>query len=522
MDKRPALCIVAALASTSLSTPVSAHHSYRLAGFDPCESTSIEGVIQRVTWKDPHVFLTVSTGDKTVYQVEWFGLAKMSVEGIQLENLRVGDRIVVTGSKHPSSDFNLVSLLTEVRIPESELDWSRPFPADGDPQLPCAVPQQGNVQTRAAAPRASAPVTGTAPVTVTGAVSPPGGLRHFPMAIDLEASPENSANVALGDLDGDRDLDLVLAKGRHTPLLDRILLNDGRGKFESRELGPIADRTYSAVLSDVDVDGDLDVLVSNDRPDRKMVYLNDGMAHFRDSGTWGAPEWSTRNAAVADLNADGAPDVIAANRPGPSYVCLNDGRGAFLTPCSAIPIAAATSVVAADFNNDEFIDLAVPHRDGGQSLVFVNDGHANFSKTVPFGPPSAAARVAASADLDGDGWQDLVVGDERAASMVVYLNDTKGGFIAGFEVTDRSRVPYAAETGDLNRDGRTDIVMGYIGAPSAVFFNDGSARQFTEVRFGDGLGDAYGFALGDVNEDGYPDIALARSGATNVIYVNEK
>ena len=84
----------------------------------------------------------------------------------------------------------------------------------------------------------------------------------------------------MGDLDGDGDLDLVLAKGRHTPLLDRVLLNDGKGGFVSSDLGPTADRTYTAALADLDGDGDLDVLTSNDTPDKKLVYLNNGKGQF--------------------------------------------------------------------------------------------------------------------------------------------------------------------------------------------------------------------------------------------------
>ena len=346
--------------------------------------------------------------------------------------------------------------------------------------------------------------------------------RHFTSAINLEETSEDSANLSMGDLDGDGDLDLVLAKGRHTPLLDRVLLNDGKGRFVATDLGPTADRTYSAVLADIDGDGDLEILVSNDTPDSKLIYLNDGKAHFRTAGTWGAPEWSTRNAAVADLNGDRRPDVIAANRPGPSYVCLNDGGGRFASPCIKIPAESATSIVPADFNKDGSVDLAVPHRDGGQSLIFINDGRAGFATTLPFGPPDAAARVAAAADFNGDGWQDLVVGDEKAASMVVYINDSHGNLSSGFQVVDKKRVPYAIEVGDMNRDGHADIVIGYIAAPASVFFNDGTGRRFLEVPFGDGRGDAYGFALGDLNDDRYPDIAVARSGAPNVMYFSEK
>src|SRR4029453_6148754 len=137
-------------------------------------------------------------------------------------------------------------------------------------------------------------------------VAPP---RRFTPVINLETTSEDSANVSMGDLDGDGDLDLVLAKGRHNPLLDRVLLNDGKGGFVASDLGPTADRTYTAALADGDGDGDLDVLTSNDTPDKKLVFLNDGKGRFTVAGTWGVAEWSTRNAAVADLNGDGKVDV---------------------------------------------------------------------------------------------------------------------------------------------------------------------------------------------------------------------
>ena len=347
-------------------------------------------------------------------------------------------------------------------------------------------------------------------------------LRHFDRVVLLETTSEDSANVSMGDLDGDGDLDLVLAKGRHQPLLDCVLLNDGHGGFVASDLGPKADRTYTAALADLDGDGDLDVLTSNDAPDEKLVYLNDGKGRFSVAGTWGVGTWSTRNAAVVDLNGDGRPDVVAANRPGPSYVCLNEGGGRFASGCIPIPAESATSIVPADFDKDGFVDPAVPSRDGGQSRIYFNDGKAGFARTAPFGPPDAAARVGAAADFDGDGWIDLAVGDEAAASLVVYMNDRKGGLVAGFRVADKARVPYAMTSGDLNGDGAPDIVLGYTKGPHSVFFNDGSGRAFSEVRFGDAQGSAYGFALGDIDRDGFPDIAMARSDAPNVLYLGGK
>ena len=117
----------------------------------------------------------------------------------------------------------------------------------------------------------------------------------FQQHTQLEETAETSANASLGDVDSDGDLDIVLAKGRHWPLVDFVLLNDGNGEFKQRrEVGGEADRTYAAALADLDGDGDLDLVVGNDRPDAKRVYRNDGAGHFAITGTFGQSDWPTR------------------------------------------------------------------------------------------------------------------------------------------------------------------------------------------------------------------------------------
>ena len=347
-------------------------------------------------------------------------------------------------------------------------------------------------------------------------------LRRFDSVIVLEDKAETSANVSIADLDGDDNLDIVLAKGRHWPLFNKILFNNGNCEFlRVVNLGTKPDRTYSTILTDLDSDGDVDIVVSNDGPDEKFIYFNNGKGVFTLSQTWGDAKWQTRNASVADLNNDGKPDIIAANRPGPSYYCLNDGHGKFPAQLyKTIPAESATTIVPGDFNNDGFIDLVVPHRDGGQNLILYNDGKATFTIKKTFGLAKNFSRTAAAADLNNDGFLDLAVGDENEGTFI-YLNDKKGGFGAPMRFGEKL-VPYSIVIGDLNNDKKPDIIVGYELSKTTAFFNTGSGVEFKQVEFGDGKGIVYGMALGDINKDGFLDLAVARTDAPNVLYISQR
>lgn len=347
------------------------------------------------------------------------------------------------------------------------------------------------------------------------------GLLSFERTFLLEDSGATSANVSLGDLNGDGHLDIVLVKGRHWPLLDQVLIGDGTGSFEpARALGDVPDRSYSGLLVDMDLDGDLDVVISNDDPDPKLVYLNDGTGHFTVGSTFGEPEWPTRYVSVGDLNGDSLPDVVLANRTGDDsgfdYVCFGAGAGRFASECTGFARESATTITLADFNGDGWTDLAVPHREGGQSHIYLNDGAGGFEESLPFGPPDAAIRTAAASDLNGDGVLDFAVIDERKGPAI-YAGTADGSYAVAASLGDPESTPYAIKVADLDGDGRDDVIVGYIEDRPVVYFNQG-AFTFTAVPFGDSQGNAYGFSVGDVDEDGVQDIAMARSGAPNVLY----
>ena len=141
-----------------------------------------------------------------------------------------------------------------------------------------------------------------------------GGLEFFE---HWKAEDPNSLgsnlDAALGDLDGDGDLDVFIANGDRTGTYpSSVWLNDGTGRFtdSGQELG----ETFFGwpVLGDLNGDGSLDVFISNfTQPNQ--AWLNDGAGRFTDSGLRLSGEATTRGCALGDLDGDGDLDVFVAN-----------------------------------------------------------------------------------------------------------------------------------------------------------------------------------------------------------------
>lgn len=352
----------------------------------------------------------------------------------------------------------------------------------------------------------------------------------FNQSLLLETKSDTTANVSFGDLNLDGNLDILLVKGRHWPIVDRVLLGDGLGGIQKTyDLGKVSDRSYTGGLADFNSDGFPDIAISNDAPDKKLIYLNDGKGNFTIGSEFGLPGWPTRNLSIADVNLDGSPDLILANRGNTrtsNYICFNQGNGQFNTNCTAIARYPATTITPADFNNDGYIDLVIPHRNGGQSFIYLGEKNMDYSDSlrIPFGPSDATIRGAAVADFTGDGIPDIVSIDENKG-VILYTGHENLVFEMSIHLADSKMIPYALSIGDLNNDKRPDIIVGHVEAPSTVFYNEGTGKSFKSISFGDSKGTVYGFAIGDFNKDGIKDIAAARSDATNILYfgsVNSK
>ena len=122
---------------------------------------------------------------------------------------------------------------------------------------------------------------------------------------------DRSYGLDTGDLDGDGDLDAVVAKGSGQP--ETVWLNDGSGDLTPHPTTPSfgGDDSFDIALGDLDGDGDLDAVVANGLGQAQTVWLNDGAGNFAaQSDTPDFGEGSSSCVVLGDLDGDGDLDTI--------------------------------------------------------------------------------------------------------------------------------------------------------------------------------------------------------------------
>jgi len=339
--------------------------------------------------------------------------------------------------------------------------------------------------------------------------------------------------VAVGDIDGDGDPDLLLLNVGP----NQLWRNDGNGRFTdiSAEAGIAGDAwSVSASIADLDGDGLPEMLVVNyvdwtrethrdcraagsarldycspsaypPRADR--LWHNQGQGRFVDISDRTGLAAAARpglGALVADFDGNGRPDLYIANDGTPNQYWLNQGglkfiEDAFLAGNAVNAAGAAEAGMgldAGDVDRNGALDLFITHLVRETNTLYLNDGRGWFSDATAasgLGPPSLARTGFGTGmvDFDLDGWLDLYVAngavtvnaEQLAAGSdwpylqtdQLFVNRGQGRFE---DATERAGPALAqphtgrgVAFGDFDNDGRIDLVVANNRGPVRVLRN---------------------------------------------------
>jgi len=210
------------------------------------------------------------------------------------------------------------------------------------------------------------------------------------------AEPEGDSVMALpGDLDGDRDIDLVLLRAGAPA---KVFLNELSGKFREVPTDPAIRGDLGGVLQDFNGDGLLDLLVLGGEPAKLNLFLGDGHGHFRpapdflSAGSAALPE-GLRAFRVADVNLDGTLDIAIFGREG--HLLLNDGTGHFtLQPqvWAPSPGAEIAGAELTDLTGDFVPDLLLLERGAHERVLLVPGVLSPASTALAIAPTGVRTR----------------------------------------------------------------------------------------------------------------------------------
>lgn len=267
------------------------------------------------------------------------------------------------------------------------------------------------------------------------------------------------------------------------------------------------------VASDINADGNQDLIIANALDNNIMTYLSDGKGSLNPEGSFAAGD-SPSGLAISDINADGHIDVVVANHE-TSYITLllGKGDGTFVEPPHSplnINVKPHPHVVRlSDLDGDNRADLIVDSRSHNGLLVLKGLEQGKFK--VPGEVINAGGdpyRGFAVRDINNDGYEDIVTPNQR--DIGVLLNSADKQIAFSLRKLELSGSPFAIELADMNGDGNHDVIVTTNSGLITIMLGDGYGNFLTmaksEISASTG---AKQIATGDINGDGIDDALIS-------------
>jgi parallel beta-helix repeat protein len=288
---------------------------------------------------------------------------------------------------------------------------------------------------------------------------------------------DQSHGFAIGDLDADGDMDAVVTA---QPTVYWTLLNDGNGTLTSQsELdtaqvvsGGLAE---SVALGDLDGDSDLDLASTISISNKMVVALNDGTGVFGAvrSVSAGRGHFLSFYVTLGDLDGDGDLDTINTEERG-VFLLFNDDSGSLSGGKRVRTGSSPRGVAAVDMDGDNDLDLAMANTasPATQGLSIARgSGDGTFGAAENYRTSDTPSFVAAG-DLNGDGKPDIVT-FQTSNTVSVFLNNDNGTLAAPADI-EVSESPFSGTIADMDGDDDLDLVsLSQSQSNVAIFLNDG-------------------------------------------------
>jgi hypothetical protein len=331
-------------------------------------------------------------------------------------------------------------------------------------------------------------------------------------------------SVIATDFNLDGKSDLAVANSSDNTV--SVLLGNGDGTFQPQKAYPTGLGPVAVTFGDFNGDGRLDLAIANSNcpvlpcgPGSVSILLGNGDGTFgtkTDFATGNQPSLIT----VGNFNGDNSLDLAVANSncptvpcslgPGSVSILLGNGNGSFQNHVDYGVGNRPLSVVAADFNGDGKLDLAVANFNDNTVSVLLGNGSGAFPSRVDYATGTGPASVTA-ADFNGDTRLDLVVVNQAANTVSILLGNGDGTFGAKNDFPTGNQ-PSSVTVGDFNGDGKLDLAVA----------NSGSNTVSILLGNGDGTFQAHA----DYSTGAHPtsvavaNLSLTRPGELDLVVAN--